>query len=280
MTCKAHPWGSTGCDDCRRELAAYSDSFCRPPQPEPVNQETINAGMPTRRPETGPGATQARRRRSQGVPEPSSASTSYGCTPITASVEFWQAEARRVFEVASDQDLMPWAWMLSTCTTDMCINPAHLIVHQPIRIQYPAGVCVYCGMPAGTRDHLWPRGKSGEARRLYVATVPACGDCNCRINDFPDHSVARRREIAQASIRKSKRTLLEAKVWTTDELAEMGRTLRAFIEQKAVERVATMSRLTWPEDPFYDLRAFQKSGIHDPVALGLCDDPIAQKAAS
>ena len=75
----------------------------------------------------------------------------------------------------------------------------------------------------------------------------------------------------------AKRSVLSAKVWTLDELSEMGRNLRTFIEQKARERESVLARLAWPEDVFYDLRAFQHSGIDDPVALGLCDNPIQEE---
>ena len=200
----------------------------------------------------------------------------HDCWPSTPIARFYQPEARRVFMIANDRDLMPWAWILTTCKTDGCLNAQHMVVHAPTRIKYPAGVCVYCGMPAGTKDHLLPRGKTGEARRVLVATVPACADCNSRISDYPDPSVTARRRVAQASIRRAKRSVLSAKVWTLDELSEMGRNLRTFIEQKARERESVLARLAWPEDVFYDLRAFQHSGIDDPVALGLCDNPIQE----
>ena len=92
----------------------------------------------------------------------------HDCWPSTPIARFYQPEARRVFMIANDRDLMPWAWILTTCKTDGCLNAQHMVVHAPTRIQYPAGVCVFCGMPAGTKDHLLPRGKTGEARRVLV----------------------------------------------------------------------------------------------------------------
>lgn len=51
-------------------------------------------------------------------------------------------------------------------------------------------------------------------------------------------------------------------------------------ETEEIEKEITLGRLSWPEDPFYDMRAFQHSGIDDPVSLGLCSDPFSRKRAS
>ena len=186
---------------------------------------------------------------------------------------YYQADARLAFERAADRDLQPHAWIRTTCER-RCLNPAHLIVHQPIFINYPPGVCVYCGFPAGTKDHLVPRPWTGETRRNSVAVVPACGDCNSRIGDRHSVNIDDRRRGAQASLRKRHRMILEAPEWTDEQLAEFGPTLRGHIESKAREREAIKSRLSWPDDPFYDLRAWQKSGVDDPVALGVIDPPV------
>ena len=53
-----------------------------------------------------------------------------------------------------------------------------------------------------------------------------------------------------------------------------------YIQAKEIEKEITLGRLSWPEDPFYDMRAFQHSGIDDPVSLGLCSDPFSRKRAS
>lgn len=50
-------------------------------------------------------------------------------------------------------------------------------------------LCVYCGDPATTRDHVVPR-----SWRYTTYTVPACVDCNCRIlRDVPLFTVEDRR---------------------------------------------------------------------------------------
>lgn len=199
------------------------------------------------------------------------------CEPGFSMLSTYQQEARRAFEIAGDTDLMPWAWILTSCETDRCMNVSHMFVHAPTKIAYPPGVCVYCGLPAGTKDHLLPEGKTGAARRIFVAIVPACGECNSTINDFPDHNIDARREVAHKGIRRRKRKTLEA---PDHDLRDYGPNLRKFIVKKQREKAVTLTRLEWPTDPFYDLRAFQKSGIEDPIALGLCSNPTVRKEAS
>jgi 5-methylcytosine-specific restriction endonuclease McrA len=185
-----------------------------------------------------------------------------------ANPRLYQQHARTVFTTETGREVEPWAWISTTCG-QLCLHAECMIVHSPQRIAYPPGVCVYCGFPAGTRDHLLPRTVTGDARRIFVAVVPACGECNSRISDRVDPSVTGRRRLAHDSLRRSKRKLLEGIEWTDDELDDFGPTLRASLVQKRHLKQQVIARLAWPEDPDYDLRAWQKSGIADPGALGL-----------
>lgn len=202
-----------------------------------------------------------------------------GCTLAQANeMIVYQAMARRAFEVAGDADLEPLVWMRSTCG-NQCLNPAHLIVHQPIRIAYPSGVCVYCGFPSGTKDHLIPKTWTGDTRRARVAVVPACAECNSLIHVSGSFNVSERRRIAQAKLAKKHRAVLAGIDWTDEQLAEFGPNLRSSLTSALQKKRALQSRLSWPEDPFYDIRAWQLSGIDDPVSLDVADAPQVGVAA-
>jgi hypothetical protein len=84
-------------------------------------------------------------------------------------------------------------------------------------------------------------------------------------------NVAIRRKVAQLSIERSHRGLLLSPHKDPRDLLEMGPLLRSVAEKNNRKREWVRLRLAWPDDPFYDLRAFQKSGIEDPESLGLCD---------
>lgn len=202
------------------------------------------------------------------------------CVLIDGSMTIYQRRARAMFSIHTDNDLSPWAWITTICGKQ-CINPLHMTVHTPVKIKYPAGVCIYCGFPSGSRDHLIPRGLSGDAARSsIVAVVPACSECNSRIQAAATFNVSKRREIAHESIRKSKRHILSAPDWTDEDLAEFGYELRSHIKARRSQKQATLSRLSWPEDPLYDMKAFQRSGIEDPFILDLCDNPYSQPGLS
>lgn len=196
----------------------------------------------------------------------------YSCNTSVFAIDglqkFYQRQARLAFENAYDRDLMPWSWISTTCG-EQCLNPEHLIAHSPHNIEYPKGVCIYCGFPANTADHLLPRSHTGEARRAFVALVPACGPCNSAINDLPSPCIDDRRSRAHEWISKRYKTVLEMPDWSKDELAEFGPLLRSHAKQQLKTKAGVLAQLGWPEDPFYDIRAFQKSGIPDPAALGL-----------
>ena len=200
--------------------------------------------------------------------KPQAVSSGCALSPFPAHTRNYQEQARFAFEKASDAELQPYAWIRSTCG-NQCIEPGHLIAHQPVKIDYPPGVCIYCGFPAGTKDHLIPRPWSGDTRRSLVAVVPACGECNSRIGAKGSCNIDERRKIAHDSIRKASRELLAAPEWTEGELAEYGPSLRSHLEARGRQRQAIVARLAWPEDPFYDIRAWQKSGIDDPVSIGV-----------
>jgi hypothetical protein len=162
------------------------------------------------------------------------------------------------------------AWPVTKCGTALCLNLDHLEWNAPRRIEYPEGVCVYCGVIAGTKDHLLPRTWTGDGQvRSNVVTVPACGDCNSSINDRYAPSVTERRELAHRTIRRKKKKVLAMPDWQKEDLAEMGRSMRDYIRKGLHEKALTKARLAWPEDEDYDLRAMQLSGIENPYEVGL-----------
>lgn len=190
--------------------------------------------------------------------------------PWAGTTAVYQALAKAAYESASDLDLTPWTWMVATCG-GQCVNPEHLIARSPVNLAYPRGVCVYCGLPSAGKDHLLPRSLTGDARRQLVAVVPSCAECNSAINDTPTASITQRRAIAHGSIRRRKRGILAAPTWTDGDLAELGPTLRSAVRARQDVKRATLLRLGWPDDPFYDLRALEKSGIDNGYAIGLID---------
>lgn len=193
----------------------------------------------------------------------------------TITCDLWEGPERLYQDRAAREldavgrHIQYWAWIIPTCENRMCLEPEHLRVNQPTRIAYPNGVCIYCGLPGSTRDHILPRPWTGDALRTVVATVPACGTCNSIIGATITTSMTERRAVAHAGLRRKHRRLLATTMRSAEELNELGPTLRQYIEESMAAKRVVMEMLEWPTDPVYDLRAFERSGIDNPYVLGL-----------
>lgn len=184
----------------------------------------------------------------------------------------YQLEAQARYAAHHDRPILPWSWVTTNCDVHQCLDPECMTVRTATRIKYPADSCVYCGEGGYTNDHLLPEPVTGKALRSLVVVVPACGSCNSIISDAPTCNVGERRRIAQLSIERRNKRLLLSPHKTDADLCEMGPLLRSVAVQNNIKRERVKARLAWPFDPFYDLRAFQRSGFDDPAALGLCDE--------
>jgi hypothetical protein len=183
----------------------------------------------------------------------------------------YQLEAQRLWTLDNDRSLKPWTWVTTTCDVDQCLNTSCMVIHAPVRINYPKLTCVYCGEGCGGVDHLLPKPWTGAALRHLVAVVPACGNCNSRIGDDPSPNVAVRRRRAQLSIERANKALLLRPIKTAADMRGLGHAMRSVAHANNEKTERVRARLAWPLDPHYDLRAFQRSGIDDPESLGLCD---------
>jgi hypothetical protein len=184
-----------------------------------------------------------------------------------------QEEARRVYGLVP-----PFTWIALACGIRSCLVREHMVVHQPIRLGYKLGICIYCGFEASTKDHLVPEPWSGGAQRHSVVTVPACRECNNLINDSYSFNITERRGLAHQRIQRKHGKWLNCKNFTDDELAEMGRNLRSKVDEGMQMRAITEARLAWPYDPFYDLTAANEAGIENPYLIGMLTDPQQEAA--
>lgn len=172
--------------------------------------------------------------------------------------------------VAAGLTVMPWYWVETTCGSRLCLDVKHMIFRRPQRLLYPAGVCVYCGEYADTRDHLLPVTHTGKAVRRHVLTVPACRQCNSFIGDASAPSITERRAIAHSSLRRKRFRVLQSFDYTDDELEEFGHSMRSSVLRAREEKDRMLRRLAFPgDDDTYDLEYLALSGIEDPYAFGL-----------
>lgn len=193
------------------------------------------------------------------------------CFPWEGRPSEYQGEAKVILAATlGGGHEVPWIYVVPVCDTPMCLQRLHLRYFHAKRIAYPDYVCVYCGMPGYTKDHLLPVSMTGEALRKFVAVVPACLECNSGIGSRIGHHILERRAEAHRLIEKKNRKYLDIKqLWTAEKLAELGPNLRAAVKAGLDRAEVTLARLAWPHDPGYDRRAFEKSGFDDPIGMEL-----------
>ena len=190
------------------------------------------------------------------------------CQPFDGRAYDYQEAATKAYWVEKAILVSAWHWVTTTCGV-MCLNPDHMRFNEPVKLAYPAYLCIYCGLPGGTKDHLLPRHFTGLAARRYVITVPACGACNSTLSDTLTSTITERRELVHLRLRKRHRKTLSQPDWTPAELRQLGHSLRTYVKNARSKKEVLLDRLAWPTDPDFDLRACQKTGIEDPYSAGL-----------
>lgn len=189
------------------------------------------------------------------------------CIPFKGQASHYQNEALGLYLHVEQVVLQQFSWAVWTCTTDFCLNVNHLEVKNPQWLNYPSGVCVYCGLTANTQDHLMPQPWTGSGHRGSVFTVPACGQCNSAIGSRLAFNITERRAIAQAHLRKKYAKVLRRPEWTQDQLDEFEGHLRAAVIAGLQEKQLLLDRLSWPPAHF-DERAIEHTGVN-PYECGL-----------
>lgn len=202
----------------------------------------------------------------------------HNCVVYKGDSAAYQQQAHQALYDVSGTALVPYAWIDPNCQTAQCLNPEHMDVHAPMHLEYPRGVCVYCGDPGWTRDHILPRPWTGDTIRRSVITIPACQQCNSMIGAALTWSISERRALAHSRIERKYRKILRLEDRTRAEKDEFGPAIRSSIDRGELLKRHVFSRLSWPHDPAYDLRAMELSGIEDPYAAGLLTRDVYSSA--
>lgn len=184
------------------------------------------------------------------------------CVKWQGDVRHYQQEAVGRYVHVWQMPLGAYSFVRTTCEDRFCLNVDHMQIARPRRLEYPTGVCTYCGMPGYTKDHIEPKTWTGASARQFVVTVPSCGECNRFISDSFAPTIEERREIAQIKIRKRYKRVLSYVDFTPEELEEFEGNLLDSVLAGIEEKRIVQGRLNWPEDHSYDLRALEKSGLN------------------
>lgn len=111
------------------------------------------------------------------------------------------------------------------------------------------GICIYCGVPAATIDHVMPvsivSANLGLIRYRKLIKVPACPECNSIAGDRLFRSVGAKGRYVRGRLKIKYKRLLKCKDWTREELEEIGYTLRTTFERDLRNRAIVKERVKW-----------------------------------
>ena len=114
--------------------------------------------------------------------------------------------------------------------------------------EYAYPLCVYCGDPADTIDHVPPLSRVDDYRSLRLEKetyllVRSCRECNAVLGESLQTSVLERYELAKEKI------ALKAKpskaMWTEEDMAELGPNMRRYVSSETKKRERNFERLMY-----------------------------------
>lgn len=111
-------------------------------------------------------------------------------------------------------------------------------------------LCVYCGLPADTRDHVPPISRVSDYESLglnveiYIK-VPACSECNTLLGDSIQNSfMERAEELKNKLSRKFSRQLANID-WEEDEINDLGPNLRSYVKSSVRNGKTIVKRIDY-----------------------------------
>lgn len=119
------------------------------------------------------------------------------------------------------------------------------------RLGVSATPCFYCGCPAGTTDHVPPRSVRPFLivekldKKYPFIEVDACSECNALLGARAIWTTKKRKRFIKLALRMRYKKFLRQPSWSEDELNPLGRTLRSYVEMRAIARTVLVQRLQW-----------------------------------
>ena len=116
--------------------------------------------------------------------------------------------------------------------------------------------CVYCGEPASGRDHVLAVSIAGgldlnnpQIRKHLtrcLCTVPCCTSCNTTAGNELFYTILSKRKYIQQELRRKNLKLLRSKLWSSDELEEVGDNFKSSILSAQFKRFRLEKRIYYP----------------------------------
>ena len=132
------------------------------------------------------------------------------------------------------------------CRVRNAVNFAYELLPQS------GSVCVYCGCPADSVDHgppinvvhsLGVENLRKQGIRLWA--IPACRECNTILSYDNGLTVEDRKKELKRKLKRRYKRYLKVAHWGTEEMEEVGPTIRRFIDDGYSVKAWITERLKW-----------------------------------
>ena len=105
--------------------------------------------------------------------------------------------------------------------------------------------CIYCGMIANSREHFPP-----ASLTMRGLLLPCCLECNALAGTGHPADFALRSKMVKNKLMHRYRKALKVPIWESEDLSEMGRTLKGEIKAWQRKRRIIQSRLAWNAESY------------------------------
>ena len=111
-------------------------------------------------------------------------------------------------------------------------------------------ICVYCGMPADTRDHAPPLSRvsdyeSFNLEQEFYLLVPCCSSCNSILGDSLQETILQRIEHLKDRLSSRYAKRIKAQEWDDSEVLELGRNLRSWVAVSSAKDLKIKHRVEY-----------------------------------
>jgi len=109
--------------------------------------------------------------------------------------------------------------------------------------------CIYCGMPANTKDHVIPYSYLRNSKRRNNCApsvgqvVDCCAECNNLLGSKALFSVPERANEIAVCLERRYRKELNAPYWSEEEINELGPSLKKQVKAKQFLREEVLERI-------------------------------------
>jgi hypothetical protein len=120
--------------------------------------------------------------------------------------------------------------------------------------------CFYCGDEARCEDHVIPhsflRHKGTRREGWEIDTLPACHECNSILSNQIFESLEERKSYLFEILERRKRKELKAKGWDSEEIEDLGYSLKSYVSVVYDNRILAEKRIEFLKDDSINIKSY------------------------